>query len=357
MGSPMPPQEILAALRHGQVIPAHPLALTRDRKLDARRQRALTRYYCAAGAGGVAVGVHTTQFAIRDPKHGLFKPIVGLASETIDACARDLTRPIIKIGGVCGPTKQASAEAALLREAGYHIGLVSLAALKEANLDELVGHCRAVSNTIPIMGFYLQPAVGGRPLPCTFWRRLAQIENLVGIKIAPFNRYQTLEVIRGVAASGRAEQVALYTGNDDSIVADLITPWRVRANGSFVQLRIVGGLLGHWACWTRAAVDLLAECHAVVRQGAGAPEALLTRAAEVTDCNGAFFDVRNDFRGCIAGIHEVLMRQGLMSGRWCLDPEEDLSPGQLEEIDRVYAAYPHLNDDTFVAEHLDDWLA
>ena len=356
MANPMPPEDILALLRAGQVIPAHPLALTVDRKLDERRQRALTRYYCAAGAGGVAVGVHTTQFEIRDAAHGLFRPVLALANETVDACAESLGRAIIKIGGVCGKTPQAVEEAQFLAATGYHAGLVSLGALRDEDVDAMVAHCKAVAAVIAVMGFYLQPAVGGRILPVSFWRRVAEIENVVAIKIAPFNRYQTFDVIRGIAEAGRAGDIALYTGNDDSIVVDLLTAYRVCVREKRVRLRMVGGLLGHWAVWTRQAVHLLEECHRLVEAGREVPRELLTRAVEITDSNAAFFDPQNGFAGCIPGIHEVLVRQGLLAGRWTLDPNEQLSPGQQEEINRVYAAYPHLNDDGFVAAHLDEWL-
>ncbi len=356
MSAPMPPRAILETLRAGQVIPAHPLALTAERKLDERRQRALTRYYCAAGAGGVAVGVHTTQFAIRDPKHGLFRPVIELAGETVDECSLVLGKPLIKVGGVCGKTAQAVEEAAYLASVGYHAGLLSLGAMKEAGEDELIDHCKAVSGIIPVFGFYLQPAVGGRLLPASFWRRFAEIENVVAIKMAPFNRYQTFDVIRGVAEAGRAGDIALYTGNDDNIVSDLLTRYRVMVDGAAVRVNIVGGLLGHWAFWTQRAVELLEECHRHARAAEGIPHNLLTRAVEVTDSNAAAFDTANGFAGCIAGIHEILVRQGLLAGRWTLDPNEDLSPGQREEIDRVYASYPHLNDDAFVAAHLDAWL-
>jgi len=350
------PGELRGFLRKGHVIPAHPLALTADRKLDERRQRALTRYYCAAGAGGVAIGVHTTQFAIREAKHALFEPVVRLAGDTVDACAAAAGRPIAKIGGVCGDTAQAVREAEFLAGAGYHAGLVSLAALKEADIDQLVAHCRAVAGVIPVFGFYLQPAVGGRLLPSAFWRRFAEIDNVVAIKAAPFNRYQTFDVVRGVAEAGRARDVALYTGNDDNIVLDLLTPYRVHAGTETVTLRFVGGLLGHWAFWTQKAVELLEVCHGIVASGGPTPDALLTRAVEVTDSNAAAFDVANGFAGCIAGIHEILLRQGLLAGLWTLDAAEGLSAGQKDEIDRVCAAYPHLNDDAFVAEHLDEWL-
>jgi len=332
----------LALLRRGVVIPAHPLALTADRTLDERRQRALTRYYLAAGAGGLAVGVHTTQFAIREA--GLLRPVLELAADE-ERRHEPLT---LKIAGICGPTAQATAEAALARDLGYDIGLLSLAALKESGEDALIAHAAAVGRTIPIFGFYLQPAVGGRVLPYSFWRRFAELPGVVGIKLAPFNRYQTLDVLRAVAESGRADEIALYTGNDDSILLDLLTEFRFGDR----TLRIVGGLLGHWSVWTRKAVELLGE----LRRAAGPTAELLTRAARITDANAAFFDAANGFRGCIAGLHEVLRRQGLLEGLWCLDPREGLSPGQKEEIDRVYRAYPELNDDAFVAQYRDLWL-
>lgn len=334
--------EFRQRLREGLVIPAHPLALNASRRLDERRQRALTRYYIAAGACGIAVGVHTTQFAIRDPRIGLLEPVLALAKEEMDRAVR----PLVRIGGICGDTSQALREATLLRQFGYHAGLLSFGALQGASEDELLAHCRAVGEVIPLVGFYLQPAVGGRILPYNFWRRFVELDAVVAIKIAPFNRYQTLDVVRSVAESGRTD-IALYTGNDDAIVSDLVTPFRF----GDVMVRIVGGLLGHWAVWTRRAVELLESC----RAGSGTPD-LLRLGVEATDCNAAFFDAANGFRGCIAGLHEVLRRQGLFEGVWRLDPNEGLSPGQSEEIDRVYAAYPHLNDDDFVAAHRDEWL-
>jgi dihydrodipicolinate synthase/N-acetylneuraminate lyase len=321
-------------LREGVVIPAHPLALTAERKLDERRQRALTRYYLAAGAGGVAVGVHTTQFEIRDC--GLLAPVLELAMEELRRAES------IRIAGIVGKTAQAVKEAELAARLGYHAGLLSLGAMASASVSELLEHARAVASAIPLFGFYLQPAVGGRVLPYEFWRAFAEIENVVAIKIAPFNRYQTIDVIRAVAESGR--DIALYTGNDDNILLDLLTPYRFGET----TLRIVGGLLGHWAVWTRRAVELLEQrCNL---------NDSLTLAIEITDSNAAFFDAANGFRGCIAGIHEVLRRQGLLAGRWCLNPSEDLSPGQMEEIDRVYRAYPRLNDDVFVRQHIDEWM-
>src|SRR2546430_6271492 len=346
---------LLQLLAQGTVIPAHPLALNANRRLDERRQRALTRYYIAAGAGGLAVGVHTTQFAIRDPQVGLFEPVLKLAAEEMDRADRSRPTPRIRIGGICGDTPQAVREATLLADLRYHAGLLSLAALSHATDAVLLAHCRAVAQIIPIVGFYLQPAVGGRVLSYKFWREFAEIENVAAIKIAPFNRYQTLDVVRAIAESGR--DIPLYTGNDDNIVIDLLTPYVFSINGKQVERRIVGGLLGHWSVWTKRASELLTECQALTKSCAAIPPPLLRKSIEVTDSNAAFFDAANHFSGCIAGLHEVLRRQGLLEGIWCLDPNESLSPGQLEEISRVYAAYPHLNDDNFVCEHLDSWLA
>jgi hypothetical protein len=345
---------IHASLQRGLVIPACPLALNANRQLDERHQRALFRYYIAAGAGGLAVGVHTTQFAIRDPKINLFKPVLQIGREEMDRADEARTTSLVRIAGVCGKIAQAMKEAELTRELGYHAGLLSLAAMKEASEEDLLAHCRAVAEAIPLIGFYLQPAVGGRVLPFSFWRRFAEIENVVAIKIAPFNRYQTIEVVRAVAESGR-DDIALYTGNDDNIVLDLLTPFRMQVNGQSVERRIVGGLLGHWSVWTRKAVELLDMCHVYLRTGGRLPTELLRINIEVTDANAAFFDAANGFAGCIAGLHEVLRRQGLLEGIWCLDLNETLSPGQLAEIDRVYRAYPHLNDDQFVTQHLHEW--
>ena len=345
---------IRQALARGAVIPAHPLALTSKRRLDERRQRALTRYYIAAGAAGLAVGVHTTEFAIRDPRIGLFEPVLKLAAEEMDRADLASCEPLIRIGGICGDTRQAVDEAQLLAELGYHAGLLSLAAFQKADDQALMRHCRSVAEMIPIVGFYLQPAAGGRILSYRFWREFAEIENVVAIKIAPFNRYQTLDVVRAVAESGRP--IALYTGNDDNIVMDLLTPYAFRVSGESREFRIVGGLLGHWAVWTRKAAELLRDCQAAARNAETVPRDLILRGVEVTDTNAAFFDAANHFAGCIAGLHEVLRRQGLLEGIWCLDPQESLSRGQKEEIDRVYLDYPHLNDDDFVRERLQQWL-
>lgn len=346
---------IRSSLQRGLVIPALPLALDANRRWDERRQRALLRYYFAAGAGGVAVGVHTTQFAIRDPKVSLFEPLLRLAAEEFQRADAERAEPLVRITGLCGPTAQAVSEAQLAVNAGYHAGLLSLAALKNASDDELIAHCRAVAEVIPVIGFYLQPSVGGRALPYSFWRRFAEIENVVAIKMAPFNRYHTLDVVRAVMESGR-EDIALYTGNDDNIVIDLLTPFRFQMDGEWRSRRIVGGLLGHWAVWTKSAVELLSLCQELSLKNRPISPEVLTLAQQVTDCNAAFFDAANGYAGCIAGIHEVLRRQGLLEGIWCLDPNETLSPGQKEEIDRVYTAYPELNDDAFVKENLARWL-
>ena len=344
------PDDISSMLREGVAIPAHPLALTETRELDVRRQRALTHYYLDAGAGGLAVGVHTTQFAIRDI--GLYRPVLRLARETVQDWS---ARPVAMIAGLVGRTDGAIAEADIAVDLGYHAGLLSLAAWSGASEDELIEHCRAVAARIPIFGFYLQTAVGGIPLSAEFWRRFAEIDNVIGIKIAPFNRYRTLDVVRGVVAARAEDRVTLYTGNDDHIVLDLLTPFVVRRGSDEIVVRIRGGLLGHWSVWTHSAVEILQRC----KEASGAPVSadLLALDSKVTDCNAAVFDVANNFHGVIAGCHEVLRRQGLLAGIWCLDPNEGLGPGQAEEITRVANTYPELTDDDFVKENLDRWLS
>ena len=348
------PPASLALLKRGAVIPAHLLALDGSRKLDERRQRAMSRYYLDAGAGGLAVGVHSTQFAIREA--GLYKPVLELAMhEALTWETLDGKRPLFMVAGLAGSTAQARAEATTACALGYHAGLLSLAALKGASEDALIDHCRAIAEVMPLVGFYLQPAVGGIHLPASFWRRFATIDNVVAIKMAPFNRYRTLDVLRGVVEAGAEDRVTLYTGNDDHIVLDLLTPYRFMRDGQEVTVRIKGGLLGHWSVWTRRAVQLLARIHDMIPAGAISAD-MLALDAQVTDCNAALFDVANDFSGCIAGCHEVLRRQGLLAGTWCLDPQEGLSPGQAAELTRVHDAYPDLHDDGFVAEHLKRWL-
>ena len=343
MHRPLPP-EVAALLRRGTVIPAHPLALNARRKLDERRQRALARYYLDAGSGGLAVGVHATQFAIRET--GLYEPVLRIAAEEA------AKRKALLIAGLSGKTAQAKKEAQLAASLGYHAGMLSLAPMKGASIGELIDHCAAVAQEIALVGFYLQVAVGGIPLPREFWRRFAAIENVVAIKIAPFNRYATLDVVKGVVAARAEERVALYTGNDDHIVLDLAVPFDIRRGDETVRVRIKGGLLGHWSVWTRSAVQLLER----IQRGPIDPD-LLALDARITDCNSAFFDVAHNFAGCIPGCHEVLRRQGLLEGTWCLDPTEKLSPGQADEIDRVYREHAELADDDFVRANLERWLS
>jgi hypothetical protein len=343
--------EVRKLIADGTVLPAHPLALDAGRRLDVRHQRALTRYYIDAGSGGLAVGVHTTQFAIREV--GLYKPVLELAAETASAWSN---RPLALVAGLAGPTSQAIAEAKIARGIGYHAGLLSLAAMKSASEDEIIGHCETVAREIPLVGFYLQPAVGGVILGADFWRRFAAIDNVIAIKIAPFNRYRTLDVLRGVLAAGALDRVALYTGNDDHILLDLTLPFDLRDNGVTTRTWFKGGLLGHWSVWTASAIRQFEACKAARRKET-VPADLLALDARVTDCNSAFFDVANNFHGCIAGCHEILRRQGLMQGIWCLDPEEGLSQGQMAEIDRVCREHADLSDDAFVAANLQKWLA
>jgi dihydrodipicolinate synthase/N-acetylneuraminate lyase len=351
-------------LKSGVVIPAHPLALTPNRTLDERRQRALTRYYMDAGAGGLAVGVHTTQFAIREPRHGMYRPVLELAMETVRKDRRPRTedrnddqspRPFVMVAGLVGKTEQAVAEAEIAKALGYDTGLLSLAALPDATDAALIKHCREVAEVIPLFGFYLQPAVGGRVLSYAFWREFAEIENVWAVKIAPFDRYRTMDAVRGISESGR-EDIALYTGNDDNIVNDLTGSFPVTVGGERTVRTFDGGLLGQWAVWTKSAVELLARCKAA-RAATAVDASLLREGAEVTDANSAIFDSANSFAGCIPGIHEVLRRQGLLSGIWCLNTAERLSGGQSEEIDRVCRSYPALGDDAYVRENLESWLS
>jgi len=340
----MSPLELFA---EGCVIPAHPLALTADRKLDERRQKAVGRYYASSGAGGMAVGVHTTQFPIHD--NGMLRPVLEIALEA----AGEAKRPMVMVAGVQGSLTQAVAEARQARDLGYHIALLRPAAGTD---DEMIARAKAVGDVLPVIGFYLQPAVGGRVLSRDFWRRFAALDCVVGIKVAPFDRYRTLDVLNGVAQSGRHDKVALYTGNDNNILADLITPYELESGSGRTTIRFVGGLLGQFAVWTRVAVDLLNDAKAATQGDAVALSRVVRADGQLTDANAALFDVANNFHGCIAGINEILTRQRLLAGRWCLDPQEDLSPGQAAEIDRVCRAYPHLADDAFVAEHRDAWL-
>ena len=342
---------VIELLHGGTVIPAHPLVLNDKGQLDEERQRRLTRYYMAAGVGGIAVGVHTTQFEIRKAEVNLLETVFRLAAEEIDKAQLD--RPIIKVAGIVGPAPDAISEAKLAVEYGYNLGLVSVGGLKDYSEAELIKHIQDISKIIPVFGFYLQPAVGGRLLSYEFWRDFVEIPNVHAIKVAAFNRYQTLDVVRAVSNSGRRDEIALYTGNDDNIVADLITPYRFTVNGDLIEKRFVGGLLGHWAVWTNKAVELFNEIKQCLANNTEGMGKLLAKGIEVTDMNAAIFDARNSFHGCIPGIHEVLRRQGLLEGRWCLNPREELSPGQMEEIIRIYKMYPYNTDDAFVKEFLE----
>ena len=345
--------KIKRKLMRGTVIPAHPLALKESRKIDEKRQRALTRYYLDAGAGGLAVGVHTTQFAIRDPKIDLLKKVLSLAAEEVSASGKT---NIIQIAGVCGKTKQAVKEAELASHLGYHLALLSNNGLQDLSEKELILRAQEISQVMPVFGFYLQPAVGGKILSRNFWEKFSEIENVHAIKIAPFDRYQTLDVVQAVCNSSRNETIALYTGNDDNILLDLITTYEINTINGPVKKEIVGGLLGHWSVWTAKAVELLRLAKKIKEKKVPLDLEILTLAQQITDSNAAFFDAQNQFKGCIAGLHEVLRRQGLFKGTWCLDPQEALSAGQADEISRVYAQYPHLHDDKFVKKHLEKWL-
>lgn len=350
------PEDLLNLLKKGTVIPAMPLALNQNREFQEKRQRALTRYYIDAGSGGIAVGVHSTQFEIRDPEINLFEKVLSTVSEEIDSWCQRKERRILKIAGVCGRTEQAVKEAKFAVDNGYHAALLSLSAYKDDSIEDMLAHCQELAKHIPLIGFYLQPAVGGRILPYSFWRKFAEIDNLLAIKIAPFNRYQTLDVARAVCDAGRENIVTLYTGNDDNILIDLISEYKFQTDKGEKRIRIKGGLLGHWCVWTKKAVEQLEKMQQISNEESVHSD-VLSLALQVTDCNAAFFDAANNFKGCIPGIHEVLRRQGLLEGTWCLNPDEVLSEGQSEEIDRVYKAYPELNDDEFVKENLQKWLS
>ncbi|MBB4034941.1 dihydrodipicolinate synthase/N-acetylneuraminate lyase [Dysgonomonas hofstadii] len=345
---------LLQLFRKGTVIPATPLALTKLRTVDEKYQKALVRYHIDCGVGGIAIGVHSTQFEIRE--HGLFEGLLSLVSEEIDKWSEFRGKKILKIAGVCGKTEQALKEATFASSTGYHAALVSLSALKENSLDELILHCRQVAEIMPIIGFYMQTSVGGINLPYEFWKEFAAIPNVLGIKIAPFDRYKTFDVVRAICDVEKEKEITLYTGNDDNIVADLLSEYKIETSTGTKNIRIKGGLLGHWCVWTKKAVELLDEIHSITESGKDIPQSLLTRAIQITDSNAAFFDSKNKFAGCIPGLHEVLFRQGLMTNTLCLNPEEVLSDGQKEEISRVYNAYPHLNDDDFVRSNLSMWL-
>lgn len=351
------PAKLLENIKRGIVIPAHPLALDSDRKLDVRHQKALTRYYLDAGVGGIAIGVHTTQFEIRDPKIGLFKPVLSLASETIEEFCTQTGKEILKVAGVCGKTDQAVDEAMLAKDIGYHACLLKLGGLEDNNIQSLLSHCWKVAEVMPVIGFYLQPKAGGILLPYQFWREFAEIKNVLAIKIAPFNRYQTIDVVRAICDAGKENDITLYTGNDDNIVLDLLSKYEFKTSFGTKSVRIKGGLLGHWAVWTKRAVELLEHIHTITDNDAPIPAEMLKLAIQITDANAVIFDAANDFAGCIPGIHEILRRQGLMKGIWCLDPKQKLSKYQNNKINRIFLSYPQMNDDNFVNENLDKWLS
>ena len=355
MEIPMPDENIIRIIHKGIVIPASPLALNSQRQFDPARQTALMRYYCNAGAGGIAVGVHTTQFEIRNPGINLFEPVLETCSTAINEYVKKSNRTVVKIAGIVGKTDQAVIEAETAVHYGYHAGLLSLSAFKDSPVNDMLKHSEIIAGKIPVIGFYLQPAVGGRILPFEFWKEFAKIKNVIAIKIAPFNRYQTLDVVRAVAEANRENDIALYTGNDDNIIMDLITPYSIN-NGTKKTLRIKGGLLGQWAVGTKKAVELLDEIHTLINSGKDIPAEFLQRNIELTDVNAALFDASNNFAGVIPGVHEILRRQGLFEGIWTLNPAEILSEGQLEEINRVHRTYPHLFDDDFIKENIYEWL-
>ncbi|MDT2746700.1 dihydrodipicolinate synthase family protein [Vagococcus fluvialis] len=344
--------ELKELLHSGTVMPAYPLALNPDRSFDEFNQRVLTHYYIDAGVGGLAVGVHTTQFEIRDPEHNLFETVLRIAAEEIDKAKLD--RPFIKLAGICGPVEQAINEAELAVKYGYDMGLLSMGSLPDYTEEDLLERTKEVAKIIPVFGFYLQPSVGGRIFSYDFWKKFMEIDNVVAVKTAPFNRYQTLDVLRAVCHSSRIDEIAVYTGNDDNIVADLLTPYEMNVDGKFVQKEFLGGLLGHWAVWTKNAVELMDEVKKAKKTGLGYRE-LLMKGTQVTDANAAFFDINNDFQGCIPGINEMLARQGLLQGNYCLNPNEIMGPGQAEELTRVSRDYPDLSDDDFIRENLELW--
>ncbi|MEM4561955.1 MAG: dihydrodipicolinate synthase family protein [Desulfurococcaceae archaeon] len=356
MSKPLPSPRILDLIRRGVPIVAHPLALSKERKFDETRQRALTAYYVSSGAGGIAIGVHTTQFKLHDPKIGLYEPLLRLTSEFLDECEKVTGEPLVKVAGVLGQLSNAIREAELARDLGYHAALVSVHHLRGCDYEKILEYIKAISNEIAIFGFYLQPAVGGLKLGYRFWCRLfEEVENVVAVKVAPFNRYYTLDVVRALVDSEREDEIALYTGNDDAILFDLLSVYKVKRRGEYVAVKFAGGLLGHWAFWTKRSMEIFYTVVSL-RDREEIPRDVVTLAHQITDVNGAVFDAFNDFKGCIPGIHEVLRRSGLLETNLTLDPEERLSPGQLEEIDRVYHAYPHLRDDAFVLKHLSTWL-
>lgn len=346
----------LEILKSGTVIPATPLALDENRRFDEYSQRLLMKYYLNCGVGGIATAVHSTQFEIRDPEVNLFEPILKLVSDEIDAFENKTGRVIVKVAGVCGKTEQAVKEATLAKKYGYDAVLLSPGGLNSLSEDELVKRTKAVAEVMPVIGFYLQTAVGGRHFSFEYWQKICEIPNVVAIKAAPFNRYMSLDIARAAALSTRSDEITLYTGNDDNIVIDLLTTYRFDVNGKRYEKGFEGGLLGHWSVWTKRAVELFERCKNEKTNGTISSE-MLTLANAVTDSNAVLFDGANAFAGCIPGLHYVLKKQGLMKSLNCINPNEVLSPGQDTEIERIYAMYPNLVDDDFVKENIESWKA
>lgn len=347
-------ETIIQNLQDGCVIPAIPLALTEERSFDMQRQRVLLRYYLEAGADGIAAAVHTTQFEIRKPEYSLLKPILQVTSEEIDYYQKETGKTILKIAGVCGRTEQAVEEASLARSLGFDAVLLSPGGLDDLSEKALIERTENVADLIPVIGFCLQPAVGGRIFSYSYWQAVCEIDNVIAIKSAPFNRYLTLDLVKAAALSKRSRDIALYTGNDDNILFDLLTPFRFHLNGVCYEKRFAGGLLGQWSVWTHTAAALFSEIKQALHKEE-IPVRLLTLAAQVTHANAAIFDQAGQFAGCIPGIHEILRRQGLLKGIWCLNPAETLSEGQSERITEICDNYAFLTDDAFVTENLARW--
>ena len=343
-------EKAIDILKKGTVIPAIPLALNDDGSFNEHGQRVLCRYYLDAGVGGIAIAVHTTQFEIRDPKVNLFETVLKIASEEISKYEEKTGKTIVKVSGVCGPIEQTCKEAEIAKSLGFDAVLLSPGGLSDKDDNYLIERTKKVAEIMPVIGFYLQTACGGRVLSYDYWSQICEIKNVVAIKCASFNRYSTADVVRAVALSSRNADIGLYTGNDDNIVVDLLTKYKFEVDGKIIERGFDGGLLGHWSVWTKSVCDMFAKI-----KGAKADDEWLTLAAQITDANAAVFDAANSFAGVIAGVHEILYRQGLMKSVRCINPDEKMSKGQSEEIDRVYRMYPHLNDDAFVKENLSKW--
>lgn len=349
-------EKALEILKSGTVIPATPLALDENRNFDEYSQRLLMKYYLNCGVGGIATAVHSTQFEIRDPEVQLFEPILKLVSDEIADFENKTGKVIVKVAGVCGKTEQAVKEAELAKKYGYDAVLLSPGGLNDLPESELIERTKAVAGVMPVIGFYLQTAVGGRRFSYNYWQQICEIPNVVAIKAAPFNRYMSLDVARAAALSSRSDEITLYTGNDDNIVIDLLTTYKFDVDGKHYEKGFEGGLLGHWSVWTKRAVELFEKCKQEKGKDSISAE-MLSLANAVTDSNAVLFDGANGFAGCIPGLHYVLKKQGLMKTLNCINPNEVLSCGQAEEIERIYDMYPSLVDDDFVKENIENWKA